>query len=130
MKKRISVLLATFVTVSSLMLAACGGNSGGDKPAADSVYIGTWEAVRGELKGETIPVSEILEENEKFILELREDGTATVYTDTDTVEEGTWTENSKGIHVKAGETDSDFTADGDTLYISIFGAKIIFEKQQ
>ena len=125
MKKRISIVLAVLLAFSCLALVACG-NGEGSAPSADSKYIGVWKATKGVFKGEETPIEEILE-GEDFILDLRADGTAIVTTDTE--DTGTWTEKSNGIHIKANDTNSDFTADGDNLAVDILGAKIVFEKQ-
>ena len=123
MKKFITIILSTLMIVTCLSLTACSGN--GKKPSADSQYIGTWKATKAEILGESADLSEVLSAD--YTVELKADGTAVVSYKTS--DNGTWTENSKGIHVTAGETDADFKVDGNTLYISFLGAKVIFEKQ-
>lgn len=127
MKKPTTAMIVAMLAVACVALAACGGSGNkGAAPSADSQYVGVWKATQGEFKGEIVSADELLEGG-VYILDLREDGTAVV---TETQEAtGTWTENSKGVHVTAGETDADFIAENDYLYFEIFGFKLMFEKQ-
>lgn len=127
MKKHLSAIFAVLFAVCCLTLVACGGSKdAGSAPSADSKYIGTWKAVKAEAAGKEASMEEVLKGG-SFILELKEDGSAVVTTDK--TETGTWTEKSDGIHVAAGETNSDFKAQDDKLVLDVFIAKITFEKQ-
>ena len=129
MKKHVLIILAVVMALSCLALASCGGSKdSGSAPSADSKYVGVWNATQGEFKGEVVPIDEVLDGG-VYILDLKADGTATVTTETDTVDEGTWTEKSNGVHVKAGDTDTDFIADGDNLTITFMRFTITFEKE-
>ena len=125
MKKIVSIFLAVLMTVTCLGLVACKKDEG-SAPSPDSKYIGVWKATSAEFKGESTPIEEVLKDSD-YILDLRADGTAIVTTTEAAT--GTWTEKADAAHVKAGETDTDFPMQGDKLVISLFGAKIIFERQ-
>ena len=131
MKRFVSAILVMLMAVSCLALAACGSGSSAPAesaaaPPADSQYIGFWKATKAEVKDDVVPADEVFEEGD-YTLELRDDGTATViYVDE---ENGTWQEIDNGVHVTAGETDTDFAYSDDCLILEILGVNVYFEKQ-
>lgn len=126
MKRIISILLTVVLALSCLALASCSKKDAGTAPTADSPYIGTWKATRGELKGESTPIEEILD-SDTFVIELKEDGTAII--DSSEQETCTWTETKDGINVKAGDGELKFIATDGNLAMKVLNARIIFEKQ-
>ena len=124
MKRIIAVLCVAALAVSLLALAGCGSSK---EIPADSVYIGTWKAVRAEIMGEEASLADELDGD--WIFTLKADGTIeqTYEGGTDT---GVWSITSKGIKVKIDGAKSamKFTMENDELMTKII-ANIYFAKQ-
>ena len=124
MKRIIAVLCVAALAVSLLALAGCGSSK---EIPADSVYIGTWKAVRAEIMGEEASLEDELDGD--WIFTLKADGTIeqTYEGGTDT---GVWSITSKGIKVKIDGAKSamKFTMENDELMTKII-ANIYFAKQ-
>ena len=124
MKKALSILFVLVILFSCAVLTGCGDKDGEISP--DSKYIGTWQAVRAEFKGEEVDIHEVLTED--FILKLNQDGTAIVNTEG---QEHTapWTETSSEVKVTSDDINLKLKKEVDSLTMSILGMTIFFEKQ-
>lgn len=125
MKKIISILCAAAIVVSLFALAGCGGSK---EIPADSVYIGTWKAVRAEIMGEEASLEEELEGGD-WVFTLKADGTIEQTYDGKT-ESGVWSITDKGVKAKIDGAKSSikFTYEDNQLVTKII-ANIYFEKQ-
>ena len=124
MKKIFSILMVMAVAVSILALAGCGGSK---EIPADSVYIGTWKAVRAELLGEEATLDEVLEG--EWIITLKADGTLEQNSESET-STGVWSITGNGIRVKIDGAKSamKFTYKDNALSTKV-AATFYFEKQ-
>ena len=123
MKKVVSILCICLLAISCCALAGCT-----DKPAAipaDSSYIGTWTAVRAELKGVETDMKDALD-GDKFIVILNQDGTACVE-NTEQTSSANWKITKDGVEL-TGETDLSFQTVGKQLKSNILGVTIYFDK--
>ena len=127
MKKVLALFFALALTLSLVSLAGCGSSKSGEIPA-DSPYIGTWEATRAELKGETADMNDFLEDG-KWTITLNADGTVQQTSGTET-ETGVWSITNDGLSMKldGAKKAVKFTAEGDELATKII-ATIYFVKQ-
>ena len=127
MKKVLVVLFCMIVSLSFVALTGCGG-SDVDAPAADSPYVGVWQATGATFQDEEVDINEVLE-GKDFIIELRDDGTASV-TDTDgNKSDATWKETGSGVKVTGDEINMKFKDADGRLECSILGVHMFFEKQ-
>ena len=124
MKKVFSILCAAVLLALCVLLTGCGDKGG--KVSPDSQYIGTWQAVRAEFKGEEVDIHDVL--TEEFILKLNQDGTAVVNTEG---EEHTapWSETSSEVRISSDDINLKLKKDDSYLTMSILGVTIFFEKQ-
>ena len=131
MKRLKATLLAVLVAVLGLLcLTACGAKEGVYKfsymrttQGATSIEIRAGESFLGFILSE-----------DAFVLELREDGTATMSVDMFGQQEttnGTWAENAEDknkVDITFEETQT-FECDGKTLYANIDGTEFELVKQ-
>ena len=119
MKKILSFVLAVLVVVSMFSLTACGSVK--ENPdVAGSKYVGTWDATRIEVKGETGQLSEAL------TLTLNDDGTG-VYSSSEGDQNVTWVLIDGGFKTKGGVKFT-FKDNGDDIRAKILGVDIVFER--
>lgn len=124
MKKVFVVLCCMIISLGFVTLVGCGS---GDAPSSDSQYIGKWQAVSAEFKGEAVDINEVLE-GEQFIIDLHDDGTATVSEGTADESEATWTETDKGVKVEGDDINMEFADNDGKLSCKILGVKMFFQK--
>lgn len=125
MKKNVSIIIATVLVLSTLLITACGGNSN-TEDLKNSRYVGTWTA-KGIALGDD---SEDLDE--AFLLVLNEDGTGTLSgsaEEEDEVSEFTWKLVDGGFKC-SGDVKATFKDDGENIKTKIIGVELVFEKQQ
>jgi hypothetical protein len=125
MKKAFIVVFCVIVSLAFVSLAGCGSDA--EAPAADSPYVGTWQATGASFQDEEIDINEVLEGND-FIIDLHDDGTATV-SDPDGDSAATWVETKKGVKVTGDEINMEFKDNGGKLECKILGVHMFFEKQ-
>ena len=125
MKK--TLLILVLMALVCAVLTGCS-NSGTSVIPEDSAYIGTWEAVKADFKGEDVSLEEAV--GDMFIFTLKADGTAEVTSDGE-VQQATWkiTDNGVSINVDHAKSDTKYTAKDDKLVLSIFGMNIYFAKK-
>lgn len=134
MKKTLMILFVMIIAASCIALTGCGGGSSDsgstatdEGSAVNAEYVGTWKATSAQVKDETEDIDEVLDED--FIIELKEDGTATM-TSEDGVEEGKWFETKDGVRFQgADESDIEFKYSDGKLDLKVIGVHLIFEKQ-
>ena len=78
----------------------------------------------GGIKGEAVDINEVLE-GEQFIIDLHDDGTATVSEGTADESEATWTETDKGVKVEGDDINMEFADNDGKLSCKILGVKKI-----
>ena len=125
MKK--TLLLFVLLLLACVVLSGCS-NGGTAEIPEDSPYIGTWEAVSADFKGEEMPLEEAV--GDAFIITLNADATARIISDGED-QPGTWKITGDGISVRVGNarSDSKYTAKGDKLILTLFGVNICFAKK-
>lgn len=128
MKKVLVILFSMMFSLSFVTLAGCGDSSEGDASLANSPYVGVWEAVAAEFNDEPVDLNEILE-GEDFIIDLQEDGTASVDAAQDGHSEATWTVSGDKVKVTGDEINLKFKDRDGKLVANILGVKLIFAKQ-
>ena len=124
MKKTLSILCVFGIVLSCAVLTGCGDKGKGISP--DSKYIGTWQAVKAEFKGEETDIHEIL--SDEFILKLNQDGTATVKTEGEE-HLAPWSETNSEIQIKSDDINLKLKKEDRYLTMSILGVSIFFDKQ-
>ena len=122
MKKTFSVISIMLVAIFCIIVTGCDNSS---EIPADSKYIGTWEAVKAEFKGEEQDINEVLD-GDKFIITLKNDGTVEVESDENNT--GTWVIIKNGVKLK-GDTKLKLKENGDYLTTKILGMTLYFEKK-
>ena len=125
MKK--NLMLLVLLVLACAVLSGCE-NGGSAVIPEDSPYIGTWEAVRADFKGEEMPIEEAV--GDVFIFTLNADGTAQITSD-GADQPGTWKITGTGINinVNGAKSDTKYTAKDDTLVLGMFGVNIYFTKK-
>lgn len=124
MKKSLVIVLILMLVLSCVVFAGCG--EGNNAPAADSKYIGTWQAVKATFMGEESDMSEVLGGDELKLI-LNADGTGTLESSEET-SEFTWSETSDGFKVKGDDVDMKFKDEDGVVSSSMLGVDLIFEK--
>ena len=124
MKKAIGILGFAVILTVCLLFAGCGNKGGEVSP--DSQYIGTWQAVKAEFKGDEVDIHEVL--TEEFVFTLNQDGMAVVNTEG---QEHTapWSETNSEIRISSDDINLKLKKDAGYLTMSILGVTICFEKQ-
>lgn len=113
------------LVVSLFALVGCGGKK---EIPADSIYIGTWKAVRAEIMGEEASLEDELEGGD-WIFTLKADGTVEQTYEGKT-ETGVWSITEDGVKVKieGSKKSLKFTYEDNQLVTKII-ANLYFEKQ-
>ena len=124
MKKAIGILGVAVILTVCLLLAGCGDKGGEVSP--DSQYIGTWQAVKAEFKGDEVDIHEVL--TEEFVFTLNQDGTAVVNTEGQE-HQAPWTETNSEVRISSDDINLTLKKNEGYLTMSILGVTIYFEKQ-
>lgn len=123
MKKSIALILTIILSVSCIILTACGSGSSAD--LTDSKYVGTWKLSNINFMNDS---SEL---DVDYTLTLNGDGTGifvAIDGDTEDRSEVTWELTDKGFKTKGG-TKLTFTDDGDNIKTKLLGVELVFAKQ-
>lgn len=122
MKKTLVILAVAMTALFCVMLAGCGGSSGGGEDLSDSQFTGTWNAVSMSIGDESEPF------DETCIMTLNGDGTGTL-DDGEESSEFTWELTDEGFKT-SGDMKMKFVDNGDgTISGKILGTNLNFEKQ-
>ena len=127
MKKSIALILTIILSVSCIILTACGSGSGSGSSAdlTDSKYVGTWKLSNINFMNDS---SEL---DIDYTLTLNGDGTGifvAIDGDTEDRSEVTWELTDNGFKTKGG-TKLTFTDDGDNIKTKLLGVELVFAKQ-
>lgn len=120
MKRFLALTAIAVMILSALVLTSCSGSSKED--LSDSKYVGTWKCVELKAAGESGEL------DEDWTITLNGDGTG-VSEGGDEDGEFTWSLTDNGFKTK-GDVKLTFEDDGDRIQGDLFGAKLVFEKQE